>query len=374
MKYRKFGNTGTEISALGFGCMRLPTTDGVEIDEEKAIEMVRYGIDNGVNYIDTAYMYHEYKSEDFVGRALQDGYREKVYLATKCPVFFMESGDEFEKILDEQLAKLQTSYIDFYLLHSLFDESWNDKVIKWNLIEKMEKAKADGKIKHIGFSFHDDFETFKKIVDYYDKWDFCQIQMNYVDVDRQATLEGMKYAADKGLGVIVMEPLLGGKLSNLPIRVAEYFTDEKTQTQWALDFLWDKPEVSFLLSGMSSMQHVIENVESAKNSSINCVKEEDKERYVKAKETFLNSALVGCTKCLYCMPCPFGLDIPKIFEIYNKLPTSSEKGKFLKEYNTLEVKADACQHCLACEGVCPQHLPISTLMDEIHKAFMAIEE
>jgi len=373
MKYRKFGNTEVEISALGFGCMRFPTTEDGEIDEAKAIEMLRYGIDNGINYIDTAYMYHEYKSEDLVGKALQDGYREKVYLATKSPVFMMDSEAEFEKILNEQLEKLQTPYIDFYLLHSLFDECWEEKVVKWKLIEKMEKAKADGKIKHIGFSFHDEYDVFKKMIDYYDKWEFCQIQMNYVDVSRQATLEGMKYAADKGLGVIIMEPLLGGKLSNLPARVAECFTAEKTQTQWALEFLWDKPEVSFLLSGMSSMQHVIENVESAKNSSIGCVKEEDKERYVKAKDIFINSALVGCTKCSYCMPCPFGLDIPRIFEIYNKLPTSSEKGKFLKEYNTLEVKADACQKCQVCESVCPQHLAISTLMEEVHKAFSEIK-
>ncbi|MDD6467892.1 MAG: aldo/keto reductase [Erysipelotrichaceae bacterium] len=368
MKYRKFGNMNIEISALGFGCMRFPTTEDGKIDEEKAMKMLHYGINQGINYIDTAYMYHDYQSETFVGKSLQNGYREKVYLATKCPVFLMESAEQFEPILEEQLKKLQTDYIDFYLLHALSLEEWQNKVLKWNLLGKMEKAKQQGKIKHIGFSFHDDYEAFRTIVDGYDHWEFCQIQMNYVDVDHQATLEGLRYAASKGLGVIIMEPLLGGKLSNLPKRVKECLPTGKTDTEWALDFLWNLEEVSFLLSGMSSMKHVQDNIEYADRSYVHCLSDEKLKMFDQARDIFLNHALVGCTKCAYCMPCPFGLQIPDTFELYNQ--TAYHKLKKVKpNYELLKHKASECKQCHHCEQVCPQHLPISKIMKEIAGKF-----
>ena len=307
MKYRKFGSTGLEVSALGFGCMRLPIHEDKTIDEEKAIAMIRHAIDSGVNYVDTAYPYHQGTSELVVGKALKDGYREKTYLADKLPVWLIEKEEDFDKYLDEQLEKLGTDHIDFYLLHALSRERFEERVKKFNLTKKMEEAKAAGKIRYLGFSFHDSLDVFKEIVDYY-HWDFCQIQYNYINTNYQAGTEGLKYAASKGLGVVVMEPLLGGKLANLAEHVAEVVPDKKSQVEYALDFLWDQPEVSLLLSGMTEPEQVEQNLEYASRSEIGMVTEEDRQVYAKAKEIFDKMALVNCTKCAYCMPCPFGLN------------------------------------------------------------------
>lgn len=367
MKYRKFGSTGIEISALGFGCMRFPTKEAGDkhvIDKDRAIAMLRHAIDSGVNYVDTAYPYHGGESELVVGEALSDGYREKVYLATKSPVWLIKKEEDFERILDEQLAKLRTDHIDFYLLHALDRDRLEQIVKKFHLIDHMEQAKAEGKIRHLGFSFHDDLDVFKEIVDYYGGWDFCQIQYNYVDIRHQAGREGLQYAASKGLGVIIMEPLRGGKLAAVSDHHADVFPKEKTPVEWALDFVWDQPEVSLLLSGMSSEQQVEDNLTYASRSGIGMLSDAERELFVKAKEIFDTMALVKCTKCEYCMPCPSGLNIPEIFSIYNS--TATQNLNAAKEaYGKLEVKADSCVKCRRCEKVCPQHIGISTLMEQI---------
>lgn len=369
MNYRKFGNLVDKISALGFGAMRLPVTgEDNHIDEAEAIQMIRHAIDEGVNYVDTAYPYHKGESEKVVGKALKDGYREKTFLATKCPVWEIQKEEDFERLLDEQLNKLQVEKIDFYLLHAIDKDRLENKIKKFNLIQHMEKAKVDGKIAYIGFSFHDELHVFKEIVDYYDNWDFCQIQFNYINTDYQAGIEGLEYAANKGLGVIVMEPLLGGKLANPYPNVASALTDEKTPVEWALDYIWNRPEVSLLLSGMSTMGQVEDNLTYASRSRIGMLSDKELDMFKEAKNVFDTQALVRCTKCAYCMPCPFGLDIPEIFESYNK-SAAIEFEKAKEAYSKLEIKANQCKSCRHCEKECPQHIEISQVMKDVTKTF-----
>ncbi|MEG2349609.1 MAG: aldo/keto reductase [Hungatella sp.] len=368
MNYRKFGSTGLEISALGFGAMRFPLLEDGTIDEEKAIAMLRHGIDAGINYVDTAYPYHQGNSECVVGKALKDGYREKTYLATKCPVWLIEQEEDFDRILEEQLEKLDVDYVDFYLLHALDQERWDEKVMKFHLLDKMKAAKAAGKIHYIGFSFHDQYEVFQEIIDASPDWDFCQIQHNYINLDYQAGNRGLRYAAEHGLGVIIMEPLLGGKLANLAPHVAQAFEDEKSPVEHALDFLWDQPQVSFLLSGMGSEQQVEDNLLYAGRSAVGMVTPKEAKQYQKAKEIFDRMALVGCTGCAYCMPCPAGISIPEVFTAYN-MTASHNQAKAKDVYDRLSVHADACKHCHRCEKECPQHITISELMSKITTIF-----
>ena len=372
MEYRPFGKTGIQVSALGFGCMRLPTTDhlplSANIDEEEAIRMIRRGIDSGINYVDTAYNYHKNNSEIVVGKALQDGYREKVYLATKSPVYSFKAPEDFERVLNHQLEKLQTDHIDFYLLHNLTREYW-ETAKKFDLIAKMDKAKAEGKIRHMGFSFHDDLDLFKEIVDGCDHWDFCQIQLNYAQTHYQAGLEGLEYAAARGMGVIIMEPLMGGKLAHPSRHIQEAMPDQSRSTvEWALDYLWNRPQVSLLLSGMSTFDQVDETISYAARSSVGMLTPDQVEKLEKAGELFQRQSLVPCTGCSYCMPCPFGLDIPKIYELYNQTGIDGVK-KAAPAYEELKVKADSCKACGACEKICPQHITSTTLMPAIHKVF-----
>lgn len=369
MQYREFGKTGVKVSALGFGCMRLPLTDpknGKSIDEVTATKMLRSAIDNGLNYVDTAYPYHDGESENFVGRALQDGYREKVYLATKLPMWLVKEQGDYDKYLNEQLQKLQTDHIDMYMLHAM-GKGHFETMKKLDLLSCMDAAKADGRIRYAGFSFHDDAETFRKIVDAYD-WDFCQIQMNYIDINNQATMEGMEYAASKGIAVIIMEPLLGGKLANPPKQVAKALCDSKTPVEWALDFLWNRPEVSVILSGMSNEQQADDNMVYAARSAVGMLSAEEAEMFKNAKEIYDTKAIVPCTKCRYCMPCPFGLNIPELFEAYNQTATKGMK-EAKAYYEAQEVKADSCMQCCSCEQECPQHIKISEVMEELAGVF-----
>jgi hypothetical protein len=367
MKYRLLA--GEKVSVLGFGCMRFPTIGGnaADIDTEKSAQMLRCAVENGVNYFDTAYVYHGEKSETFIGEALKP-YRDKINIATKCPTWEVKSEEDFDRFLDEQLERLQTDHIDFYLMHALDKDRFANIVEKYNLIDKLNKAKADGKIRHIGFSFHDDLETFKKIVDANPNWEFCQIQLNYINTDYQAGLDGLRYAHEKGLDVIIMEPLLGGKLAVPSPQVAKMLSDEKTPVEWAMDFLWNREEVSLLLSGMGQMEQVLSNIEYADRAHVGMLTQENLEMLARTKEVFDKMALVPCTKCAYCMPCPFGLDIPKTFEAYNA--TASLGMSRAKElYSKLQKGADKCKKCKKCEKVCPQSIGISGEMTKIAKIF-----
>lgn len=364
MNHRKFGKYDFETSVLGFGCMRLPIVDNdySKIDEIEAIKMVRYAIDNGVNYIDTAYPYHKGNSELFVAKALKDGYREKVYLATKSPVWLVKSHEDFDKYLNEQLSKLETDHIDMYLLHALNKDRWTT-LKEQRVFDFIRKALSDGRIRHIGFSFHDDLKTFKDIVDSYD-WDFCQIQFNYMDEHYQAGVAGLRYAYKKNMAVIAMEPIKGGKLANRVSKDAmEIFKSASTNrsaAEWALRWVWSHPEVTLLLSGMSNMEQVTENVKIASNLNYT-LKDEEMKTIDAVRKIYKAKVKVDCTSCGYCVPCPNGVAIPTIFNLYNdafifdNLKDSQEGYKSL-----IDQKSDAsqCVECGQCESVCPQHLSI----------------
>lgn len=367
MQYRELA--GEKVSVLGFGLMRLPCidNDSSKIDKEKTYEMMQRAIDEGINYFDNAYVYHNGESERIAGEILEEhNLRDKVMLATKLPPWCINSEEDVMRILNEQLEKYRTDHFDFYLCHALDKNSFDNVILKYNVLPILEKAKADGKIKHIGFSFHDDCETFKRIIDSYDGWEFCQIQLNYINTEYQAGVEGLEYAAQKGIGVIIMEPLLGGRLANLSPQVSKELPPGRTDVENAFDFLWNRHEVKLTLSGMGTMQQMNDNLEYAARASVGMLNDAELESFKNAKQVFDTMALVPCTKCAYCMPCPFGLDIPAIYESYNKIPTDG-KDTATNMYKSLHVKADKCKKCRACERVCPQNIESSKLMPKIHE-------
>lgn len=380
MYYREFGNLGFKISTFGIGCMRLPlllqpdgSTDPSKIDEDEAIKMIRYGIDNGVNYIDTAYGYHGGNSEIVTGKALKDGYREKVKLATKLPVWLANSYEDFGKLLDEQLAKLQVDYIDFYLLHALNKNSW-EKVKDMGVLEFLDKAVEAGKIKHPGFSFHDELPVFKSIIDSYD-WKMCQIQLNFLDENYQAGVEGLRYAGSKNIPVVIMEPLRGGRLArNIPediLKVWDSYHIKRSPVEWAFRWLYNFPEVTVILSGVSTMEQLKENIEIFKNAAPNSMTEEELELVAQVKAIYESRTKVDCTACNYCMPCPSGVDIPRIFSLYNTASMFNEYAEQSKHYERLiEENKDAsnCVECSQCEGACPQNIAIIDMLKEAHEA------
>jgi predicted aldo/keto reductase-like oxidoreductase len=306
-----------------------------------------------------------------VGHALKDGYREKIKLATKMPSWFIEKYEDFDKYLNEQLGKLQTDHVDFYLLHGLSKKRWlklrDLDVLKW-----AEKIIADGRIRHLGFSFHDDLEAFKQIVDGYDKWTLCQIQHNYMDIEYQAGTKGLKYAAEKGLAVVIMEPLRGGQLSKEPPEsVKEIWnsaTTKRTPADWALQWLWNQPEVSVVLSGMSTMQQVVENIASAEHSAIGLLGEKELSLIAEAREKYRKLSPIPCTGCEYCMPCPNGVNIPHAFHYYNDAMMYSDPrtARFRYRQEAKEAWADNCIECLECEEKCPQGIPISEWLKKAH--------
>jgi hypothetical protein len=383
MKYREFDGLDWEVSALGFGCMRLPTVGGdrSNIDEAEAKKMIHYAIEHGVNYLDSGYGYHGGASEKFLGRALKGGYRERVRLATKMPCWEIEEHSDFEKYFSEQLERLQTDHIDFYLLHGLRRERW-DKMRELDYFSWAEKAVDDGRIGHLGFSFHDDFDVFKEIVDGYDNWTFCQIQYNYMDIENQAGTKGLKYAASKGLAVVIMEPLLGGKLVDPPQEVQEMWDSafqERTPADWALQWQWNQPEVSVVLSGMSTMQQVRENLASADVSEVGSLSEEDLEVIARVREKYEELCPIPCTKCEYCLPCPNELNIPRLLGMFNQSVMYNALEDMRERYERMsdEEKAAACVQCRECEEACPQRISVSEWMVHIHEVMtkeMPLEE
>ncbi|MGD2200365.1 MAG: aldo/keto reductase [Candidatus Bathyarchaeota archaeon] len=372
MKYRKFGGLDWEVSALGFGAMRLPTLEGdhSKIDEPEAVKMIRYAIDHGVNYVDTAYPYHGGNSERLVGKALKDGYRQKVALATKMPTWLIEKHEDFDRYLDEQLEKLQTDRIDFYLLHGLGKTRW-PKIRDLGVTDWAEEKIEEGKIGFIGFSFHDEIDTFKEIIDHYDGWTFCQIQYNYMDTGSSARAPGseaLRYAADRDIALVVMEPIQGGRLAITPPAEIQEIWDEaeveRSPAEWALQWVWNHPEVSTVLSGMSVMEHVVENIESADRSGPGALTQEKLALVDRVKQKYEELGYIGCTNCLYCQPCPEGVIIPETIGVINRNYTKSreETKEAYLEAIPEEGRAGNCVRCGTCEEKCPQDLPIMNLM------------
>jgi uncharacterized protein len=378
MKYRKFGKFDWTASALGFGCMRLPQVDEdrSHLDVEESIRIIRYGIDHGINYLDTAAPYAMGNSEKVVGKALLDGYRQKVKLATKLTPFFVNSPDEFKGFFENQLERLQTDKIDLYLLHGLNKKFW-DMCKEWKAIDFIEDLIARGLVDNIGFSFHDEFTVFKEIIDYYDGWDFCQIQYNYMDIDKQAGLKGLKYAAEKGLSTIIMEPLRGGLLTKRPpesvLKIWESAPVKRSLAEWGLLWLWNQPEVSLILSGMSSMDQVIENIKAAEISGFGKLTAEEVGIVEKAREAYAGLMPVSCTGCKYCLPCPHNVAIPQIFEMYNECTMYNEYRIGIMRYMGglmgLEEnqRASSCQECGECIEKCPQQIPIPDRLKDAHE-------
>ncbi len=375
MQYRKFGKLDWKASALGFGAMRLPAADGQRgssnVDEAESIRMLRYAIDHGVNYVDTAYPYHDGKSELVVGRALKDGYRERVRLATKLPVWLVQGPADFDRFLNEQLGKLQTDHIDFYLLHSLNKGQWSNIVVKHNLLGEAARALSDGRIRHLGFSFHDNYECFEEIVNASDLWSFCQIQYNYMDTENQAGTRGLKLAAEKGLAVVVMEPLMGGRLADPPPAIRETLGGDAAQrspAQLAFDWVWDQPEVSVVLSGMSTMDQVVDNLRIVDEARVGKLTAADQALIARVREQYKARITIPCTQCGYCMPCPNGVNIPFIFDSFNYAHMYDDLGAARFRYKFVlkeEQRAGACIDCGTCEGLCPQQIPISEWMPKV---------
>jgi len=378
LHYRKMGNLPEKVSALGFGAMRFPVKDEDygKIDEEKTAEMLDYALEKGINYIDTAWSYHEGESENFLGEYLTErGKREDIYLATKLPTWLIEKEDELDYYLEQQLKKMQTDYFDFYLLHTLSSERW-DKMVEVKAVDWLLEKKQEGKINYLGFSFHDEYDLFQEIIDYSSSWDFCQIQYNYLDQEYQAGTRGLKYAADRGLGVIIMEPLRGGLLAQEPPQEVKDIWQESSRdispAARALEWLWDKPEVSLVLSGMSRLSEVKENISTASGlAGPGELDSREKELVDRAAEKFKKLAPVNCTGCNYCMPCPEGVFIPRVFDYYNQAHIYDNYEEIQESYAKLKEKQQAsnCVACLKCKDKCPQELPIARLMEEIANYF-----
>ncbi|NLX77227.1 MAG: aldo/keto reductase [Clostridiaceae bacterium] len=374
MEYRKFSKFEKPVSLFGIGCMRLPTVkkgDEIVVDEAEAIKMIRYGIDHGVNYVDTAYGYHGGQSEVIVGRALSDGYREKVFLATKSPVWLVKEYNDFDRLLNEQLNKLNTDHIDFYLLHALNKERW-DFIKSINVFDFLEKARASGKIRYIGFSFHDDHDTFLEIIDSYD-WDMCQIQLNIMDMHEQATVEGLKYAGSKGIPVVIMEPLKGGKLAiSITPEIEEIWNKaevKRTPVEWAFRWLYNFPEIAVILSGVSNMQQLQDNIRIFSDAKAGCMTEKELELVEEVRNVYLSRTRVQCTGCEYCMPCPQGVSIPRIFNLVNTAAMYNALEGCRREYKGLIEKqndSSMCVECGQCEATCPQNIAIIEKLKESH--------
>ncbi len=374
MRTREMPKTNDQLSILGFGCMRLPGRPA-NPDEQQAIKQIRHAIDSGINYVDTAWPYHGGKSEVILGKALKNGYREKVNVADKLPQWLCKSRCDMDYYLDEQLKRLDIEHIDYYLIHAINGDSWK-KARENGVFDFIRDARAAGKITRIGFSFHGPHDDFKAILDDYD-WDFCQIQFNILDENYQAGLEGLNYARSKNIGVIVMEPLRGGALAGKqPAAVKKIYQAAdagRSHIDWALRWVWNHEGVITVLSGMNSIQQIDENIATASTAGVNSMTQAELDTVRKAADTFRGLMKVPCTACQYCMPCPAGVDIPTCFSFYNSRHLFKKgfrtRCMYLMQLSGKPALASQCINCGQCVRHCPQHIAIPAELKKVKKEF-----
>ncbi|MDR0912624.1 MAG: aldo/keto reductase [Methanobrevibacter sp.] len=388
MQYRKLGNTDAKVSVLGFGAMRLPTINDEKnnINKNEATKLLDYAIKNGINYIDTAYPYHgndftkEGESERFLGKYFSNSFknnkfqREDIYIATKMPSWLIKTENDMEKIFNRQLELLQTDYLDFYLIHSVKKDIWNP-LKDLNVLKFLDKLKDENKARYIGFSFHDSFDFFIEVLDDYN-WDITQTQMNYLDVDFQSGLDGLRYADALGLGNIIMEPLRGGKLANnIPSDIQAIwnsYDEKRTPAQWAFKYLYNMREVDLVLSGMNTMEQLKENIAIANNSLANTMSAQEKELIKEVAKEYKSKKGNDCNGCGYCMPCPQGVMIPDCFKEYNQSYIFNEHEQTKHHYNLVlnnNQKASNCINCGLCVKLCTQQINIPEELKKVKKLF-----
>jgi uncharacterized protein len=383
MLYRKLGKTNIESSVLGFGAMRLPMVGAqsgmagfdpnIPIDEPAATKMVEHALEKGVTYFDTAYGYHGGKSELFVGKALRN-HRSKVMIATKLPSWNVQKPEDLEKFFTEQLQKLGIDYLDCYLIHGLDTNNWA-KMKGMGTLEFLDKLRSSGRIRCAGFSFHDEVKVFKDIVDAFD-WDMCLLQFNFYDRDYQAGTQGISYAAGRGIGIVVMEPLRGGKLADrIPQEVQTLWDSapvKRSPAEWAMRWVWDHPEVTTVLTGSSSLEQLSEHTRIADQAIAKSLTADEHELIERVRQQYRKMLKVDCTGCAYCMPCPTGVNIPMNFNLYNDcfLFKGAEMNKFFySQFLTPAQRASACSECRECVEKCPQHIDIPTDLKVVAKYF-----
>jgi predicted aldo/keto reductase-like oxidoreductase len=377
MQYRDYGKLGYKVSALGMGCMRLPMIirgDEAEVDKDKAFEMIRYAADNGVNYFDTAYGYHRTMSEAVVGEALEGERRKRVKVVTKQPLFVMTTQADIRKNLDNTLKKLRTDYIDVYLIHNINPGVPWEEIKRRHIIGEWEKFKSEGLIKAIAFSFHGDEKTFNEILDYYD-WDMAQVQQNFMDVEAQATERAIKRCGQKGCACVIMEPLRGGGLATPPPSVQTLYDAhpvKRSGADWAFRHLLDYPEVSCILSGMTTLEQVKDNLRifSGEDAVPGCLSGADKDLIARVRDKYTSLRAIPCTGCQYCMPCPNNVNIPTAFSLYSDGVSFENFDQPRRAYSfAVKAQTDAsqCVACGECEEKCPQKIDIIEKLKTAHE-------
>lgn len=381
MQYRTMPKSDERLSVLGYGCMRMPAKGRggsfSPVEDNEAAAQVIHAIEQGVNYLDTAWPYHRGDSERFLGEVILPKYRERVYIATKLPCFSVSKREKMDEIFEKQRQKLGVDVIDYYLMHSLDGGNW-EKMKRLGVFDFMNDIRSKGKVRHIGFSFHGDHEDFIRIVDEYD-WDFVQVQMNILDENFQAGVKGIRYAAGKGLGVIVMEPLRGGSLvGKMPKMVQDVYDAapvKRSPADWALSWLYNMPEVTVVLSGMNDMAHIDENIAIADRSAPGMLTDEEMAVVEKAKDAFRQAMTISCTGCAYCMPCPQGINIPTSLKDLNDFYMFGKFSARIQHWQMTGMRtggkkpgwAGNCIDCGACEKKCPQHLPIRDALKQVSR-------